>query len=174
MKITIEGEPDEISKLFSIKESSATSDKKRIVIQDYAPIKQTDSELSNVKLELAAKQSKIAELEAKIQELQYENNFYSLDYDKLNDKQLAVVEKIYQDMIKVHNIKPISFGNGSEVITAKKMIESIFSLLTSGQRVLAIKEIRTVTGIGLLPAKNLVDNLIKSLISNKNLKQEIK
>ena len=110
----------------------------------------------------------------KIKKLQYENNIHSLSYDKLNDKQIAIVEKVYQDMIKVHNIKPISFGGGADVITAKKMIESIFSLLTNGRRVVAIKEIRSVTGMGLIPSKNLVDDLIKSIIQNKNLEQEVK
>ena len=175
MKITIEADPDEISKIFSIKEPSSANDKKRIVIQDYAPIKQTDSELSNVKLELTTKESKIAELEAKIKKLQYENNIHSLSYDKLNDKQIAIVEKVYQDMLKIHAMKPINFGStDGGVVSAKKMIESIFSLLTNGRRVVAIKEIRSVTGMGLIPSKNLVDDLIKSIIQNKNLEQEVK
>lgn len=114
--------------------------------------------------ECTMKTSHLARQDALIQELSFKNKKLLEEVDarpqvSLSEEQEAEVEKVFQKMIKENGIVPPVFQGQ---LTPRKMIEDIFASLAIKNRVAAIKSVRMFTGMGLLDARDIIDNALRA------------
>lgn len=122
------------------------------------------------KTELASKNAHIANLEAELQKLQFEvrslrtKTGESTKTHALSPMQEAEIEAVFQDTLRENSIKPLVFSStasqGRE-ISAEFVVTTIFNVLANGNRAGAIKEIRAVTGMNIVKARDLIDNALR-------------
>ena len=108
----------------------------------------------------------LAEKDTIIQRLQFQMNELKNKIDVpivLTSSQEEELEKHFQAMCTEFSIKPLTLVSTTKPqITAEELIVNLFTLIASGNRVGAIKEMRTSSGLNLVRAKNLFDNALRA------------
>lgn len=117
---------------------------------------------------IAAKNIYISSLENDIKNLKNEIIYLkgSNNSPKTSPEQDIVLEETFQKML-AETATPLKLSQFGEV-TPAVMFETIFGILATGNRFLAIKEIRAVTKLGLIRTRNLVDDTLRAFGCNVN------
>lgn len=133
----------------------------RLIATSEKKVSEAQSALHANKVEIGAKTAHIASLEAEVQKLQFSLREMENPV-KMTPIQEAEIEAVFQDTLREYGIQPLVFSQGGKEISALFMLQTIFRVLASGDRVGAMKEIRACTGMSLIPARDLVDSALRA------------
>jgi ribosomal protein L7/L12 len=81
---------------------------------------------------------------------------------RLTKKQQEQVEALFAQRLEEAGAPLVFVNPNGKEITAQDMLVNIFTLLSSGNRVQAIRAVREFSGLKLISAKNLIDNALKA------------